>query len=119
MPNLVFAEPTITPNNFALLFWRREGENFTAERSINPASPNLEPMLQGLRVDEPMQIFFMGINREGGRTSLPSDEVSRTFTLRATPVEPERPDAPDLTDLAFDLPVTDDDPDNEYRVEVS
>lgn len=121
MPRLIFPGSSVTPNNFAYLFWRREGEVYTETSWVDPSAPLFSDMLNGLFVDQPMRFYFRGISEVAGVRSLPSPEVSKVITLRATAQEPDRPPAPDLTNLDFDIVISEDDqdPDFVYHIEVT
>lgn len=121
MPRLIFPGSSVTPNNFTYLFWRRDGEAYAQSQVVDPTNPDFSEMLNGLFLDQSRRFYFRGFNELDGVRSLPSEEISRVFTLRATPEEPDRPDAPDLTDLAFDIVISEDDedPDFVYHIEVS
>lgn len=123
IPNTnVWGTVTCTRTDFDRLYWSRTPGDFDKSQMFDPKEPDLKMALAGTRVDVPRTIHFYGERVDAkGVVTHRSDVFARNFTRRRYPVvSPEVKPLPlDLSDLTFDIPLEDSDPNNDYEMEVA
>lgn len=84
--------------------------NYPLHFSVPDFSGLAQQITQRLAVDQPRAVYFAVANEAGT-----SNEVRLTLTARRTP----KPVPPVLSSVSLTVPMSDDDPDYDYYVEVT
>ncbi len=75
-------------------------------------------LIEAIGFDKPTAVYFSISQLTGDKETPRSNEVKKTIEVVKIPVDTELP-PPRLEDVIIDIPITDDDPNFDYKVEVS